>query len=95
MAAFLSDEHSKQDITPMSMSGLDALRGLRPSEYSYKRGLGHRTDRHQGLIAQDLESIPGAVIEGEDGYKRVDPSPVMATMVKAIQELDAKIEGAA
>ncbi len=92
--AMMSDERTKEDITPLD-DALDKIRGVKPSEYSYKDGFGHRTDRHAGLIAQDLDKIPGAVIEGGDGLKRVDPYAVLATVVKAVQELDDKIGEAA
>ena len=46
---------------------------------------------------EDVDAIVciGAVIEGDDGLKRVDPYAVLATVVKAVQELDDKIGEAA
>lgn len=89
----MSDERTKEDIEPLD-DALAMLRDVTPSSYNYKEGMGHRGDRHAGLIAQDLDRIPGAVVEGGDGLKRVDPYPVLATVVKAVQELDRKLEAA-
>jgi hypothetical protein len=85
-----SDERSKEDIEPVT-GNLDKLAAADPKTYRYKPGEGHRTDRHTGLIAQDLESIPGAVVEDERGSKMVDPYSVLATVVGAVNELRREI----
>ena len=91
-----SDERIKDDITPLN-NALDIIRRQRPSEYRYSDPKYDRVPvegrRSAGLMAQDLEDIPGAVIEHESGYKMVDPYPVMATIAAAVQELDRKVEG--
>lgn len=88
----LSDERAKTDIAPLSGGdALDFVRGMRPSTYEYKEGHGQKTGQTAGLMAQDLERIPGAVAEGGDGYKRVDPYPVLATLAAAVQELDRRV----
>lgn len=89
--AFLqSDERVKEEIEPLA-SGLDAIRELYPSSYSYKPGFGHVEGRTAGLMAQDVEraGIPGAVREF-GGVKHVDPYPILATVVQAVRELDAR-----
>jgi hypothetical protein len=88
--AFLSDERSKEKILPMSV-GLDALKDVTPRTYDYKEGM--PTDlkgRQAGLIAQELEHIPGAVRNRRDGLKEVNPYPVLATVVQAVKELDVR-----
>lgn len=88
-----SDERVKDGVEESDSSrDLENLRGLRIAEYSYKDGYGHRDDRHQGLIAQSAERIPGAVVEF-DGVKHIDPFPVLATVVSAVQQLDREIHG--
>lgn len=88
--AFLSDERTKEDIVSME-HGLDALKDVTPATYEYKEGMPtDKKGRTAGLMAQDLEHIPGAVEMGSDGYRRVDPYPVMATVVQAVKELDAR-----
>lgn len=89
--AFISsDERVKEDVDVID-GGLDAIRKLKPSTYRYKEGHGHTPDRTSGLMAQDIESagIVGAVREF-DGVKHVDPYPVLATIVRAVQELDER-----
>ena len=86
----LSDEEAKEKIVPMEV-GLDALRDVTPATYEYKAGMPTtKKGRTAGLMAQQLEHIPGAVEFGSDGYRRVDPYPVLATVVQAVKELDAR-----
>jgi hypothetical protein len=88
--AFLSDEDTKQEIVPMEV-GLNALKDVTPRTYEYKDDMPTtKKGRTAGLIAQELEHIPGAVEMGDDGYRRVDPYPVIATVVQAVKELDAR-----
>lgn len=85
----LSDERAKDEIAP-ERDALGKLRGVDTYSYKYRDGLGHTPERTTGLMAQDLEraGITGSVIEGDDGLKRVDFYPVLATVVQAVRELD-------
>ena len=66
LGGFLSDEATKKDIAPMEV-GLDALKDVTPSTYEYKEGMPtEKRGRTAGLMAQDLEHIPGAVEIGAD-----------------------------
>ena len=88
--SILSDERAKEEIVPMDV-GLDALKDVTPATYKYKEGMPtDKKGRQAGLMAQDLEHIPGAVTKGDDGLRRVDPYPVLATVVQAVKELDAR-----
>ena len=90
VAGMLSDADSKEDIVPMEV-GLDALKGVTPVTYKYRDGAPtDKKGRTAGLIAQELEHIPGAVERGDDGYLRVDPYPVLATIVQATKDLDRR-----
>lgn len=91
----LSDETKKHDIADPEGSALEKLAGLSAKEYQYDEGFGHTTDRTSGLMAQDIEKagITGAVKE-IDGVKHVDPYPVLATVVQAVNELSDKVEAA-
>jgi hypothetical protein len=89
-----SDERVKEGIEDTDRGkDLDNLRKIRVAEYKYKDGYGHREDRHQGLIAQSLEGISGAVRTNDDGIKEVTPYPILATIVGAVQQLDREIHG--
>lgn len=86
-----SDKNVKEEIVSME-HGLDALKGVKPATYKYKddfKGHHHGKNRSAGLMAQDLEHIPGAVHE-IGGVKHVDPYPVLATVVQAVKELDRR-----
>lgn len=89
-----SDERIKEDIEPLE-GALDIIRGQRPSSYRYTDAKYDRLPiegrRSAGLMAQDLEGIPGAVVYTEDGIRMVDTYPVMATIAAAVQELDRKV----
>ena len=84
----MSDERVKEEISEATESALDKLENLSAKEYKYKDGFGHTRTRTTGLMAQDLEKagIEGAVTE-IDGVKHVDPYPVLATVVQAVNEL--------
>ena len=94
-AGLISDERVKEEVEPLT-GALDHIRRQRPSSYRYSDPSYDRVPeagrRSAGLMAQDLEGIPGAVIEHESGVKMVDPYPVMATIAAAVQELDRKVE---
>jgi hypothetical protein len=87
----VSDERAKEDIRRDDSSGLDKLRGLETYEYRYRDGYGDRSPT-SGLMAQDLErsGIRGAVKTRKDGIKVVEPYAILATVVKAVRELDAR-----
>lgn len=88
LGGWLSDEEAKENIKPMEV-GLDALRDVTPATYDYKEGMPtHKKGRQAGLIAQDLEHIPGAVEVRPDGLRQVDPYPVVAVLTQAVKELD-------
>jgi len=93
VAGMMSDENAKKDIVSME-HGLDALRDVVPSVYEYRDNVQTlKTGRTAGLIAQDLEHIPGAVEVGADGYRRVDSYPVLATVIQAVKDLDRRTAG--
>ena len=46
-----------------------------------------------GLIAQEIEKVwPECIIESARGVKTVDSDPIQWAMIKAIQELSARVE---
>ena len=95
-AGLFSDERVKEDIVPLDGDeAMATLRRQRPSAYSYTDPAYDRVAepgrRSAGLMAQDLKGIEGAVMEGPGGVKMVDPYPVMATIVAALQRLDERV----
>lgn len=90
-AAFftLSDVTLKENIVDLP-SQLDNILALRPVEFDYKDGSGHQI----GFIAQEVEPIyPENVYTESDGIKSLgDMSRMDARIIKAIQDLNAKVE---
>jgi len=88
----VSDRNLKRDIVNETL-GLDFVKKLNPVTYSMIKGNGRKL---HGFIAQDVEPLidgdnDALKITNEDGSKGVDYLSLLAPMVKAIQEMDAKI----
>ena len=91
-----SDHRLKENVQPMT-SGLDRVMALKPVTYQWKVDGG----QGEGFIAHELAEVcPQAVTgekdavdnEGKPQYQGVDTSFLVATLVSAIQELNARIE---
>lgn len=92
MLAALSDEREKEDIEDSTL-GLDFVSKLRPVRWKYKGKKGS----HDGLIAQELKkAMEEAGVDGEmhvDGERQgIRYGELIGPIIKAIQELDAKVE---
>ncbi len=92
---FPSDRRLKKDITPSDL-GLDFIMGLKPVSYRLKQGNG-RLD--YGFLAQDVEkSLDGREtnminrLNDEIKTYQLRSNDLVAPIVKAIQERQAKIE---
>ena len=90
-----SDSRLKDNITniPDAVSKVLAMNGV---TYTWKPELESVhgfTGNDLGLIAQEVEAVlPLAVRERWDGYKAVRYDKVIAVLVEAIKELNARIE---
>jgi len=85
----LSDINKKKDFE-ISTLGLNAILNLKPTLYRMKEE--DNTEKHLGFIAQEVkEFIPQAYIESGN-FIGLDYNPIVATLVKAIQELNEKLE---
>lgn len=81
-ALIASDERVKENIEPLD-SPLDKLRQLKAYTYNY---IGD-TERHIGMMAQDIEKVlPEAVIE-IDGVKHVKIYALQTLLIAAINEM--------
>ena len=84
-----SDINKKKDFE-LSSIGLNAILGLKPTLYRMKSE--ENTEKHLGFIAQEVkEFIPQAYVENDD-FIGLNFNPIVATLVKAIQELNEKLE---
>ena len=90
----LSDARLKENVVDAT-DGLAVITALRPVRYDWKPGYGNDRVNQLGFIAQEVEAVfPEAVSEttvDEDTYKTVGPGALIPVLVKAIQELEARI----
>ena len=89
-----SDFAYKEDIQDISY-GLDTVKALRPRTFKMKGtdlGDGKGLDQQIGFIAQEVESVVPEVVDGEEGEKTLGYGVLTAVLVKAIQELEARVK---
>jgi hypothetical protein len=93
-----SDARAKQDIQPVADNALGRIGKLKPISYRHKpMGVITKTgETREGFLAQDVRKIiPSAVYgdeENPDHILQITPNPIIATLVKAVQELSAKVD---
>lgn len=86
-----SDKREKKKIVNSDL-GLDFVRALRPISYHWKK---NDNGKHYGFIAQEiLETLSGKEFSGIDQNEKLglNYSELIAPIVKAIQDLDKKVE---
>ena len=96
-----SDQRLKKDIKDLSF-GLDFIKKLRPVEFKWNHELfAHYGDKQAyGFLANEVESIVGenttmvtTIQQGPlEGYKSFSNDGIVSALVKAVQELTAKVE---
>jgi hypothetical protein len=79
------------------VAGLEAILKLTPVRYRYKEqnAMGIKDGKeHVGFVAQEVEKvIPEAVSKNSRGYLLVNNDPILWTMLNAIKQQQAEIEG--
>lgn len=89
----VSDRRLKRDIVDTDVNAIDRINQLKMVAFDFIK-----TGKHEeiGLIAQDVEAIlPSAISknpEKEDDYLHIDYVAIVPYLIKAIQELNQKIE---
>ena len=91
-----SDETLKENIKECDL-GIDFINTLKPKSYNFKNLDKNHQDygkKHYGLIAQDLkDGLLKDSVDGEkDGEYGLMYNDLIAPMIKAIQELEARIK---
>jgi len=93
----ISDIRVKENVRNAA-EGLSVINALRPVRFDFKEGFGNDRKNQLGFIAQEMELVfPDAVdVTGEeddngDPYKSVGPAALIPVLVKAIQELTARV----
>ena len=87
-----SDRKLKENIEPTLVKALDKINALNLVAFDYIKD---KTHEEIGLIAQEvLNIIPGSVekYEGEDNHLTINYSKFVPYLIKAIQELNQKLE---
>ena len=88
----LSDRRYKTNIKDSQVSGLDVIEKLKT--YSYRKEYdGKVEDISCGIMAQDVQEVaPEAFLENPDGAYSYNTFALLPYLVKAIQELNQKVE---
>ena len=88
-----SDKRLKENIAPATINALDAINKLDMVEFDFIKDKKHE---EVGLIAQEVEKvIPQAISrnpENEDDFLHIDYTAFVPYIIKAIQELNQKVE---
>jgi len=85
-----SDIAFKENIIDIKYGLEDALK-LRPVSYITK----DYKEEQIGFIAQDMEQVIPEVVSGKEGSKGISYGSLVALCIKAIQDLNAKVEAQA
>ena len=88
-----SDERLK-NVEGDYKSGLDAINGLTPISYTWNASTSGYTDTgtYVGFSAQNVQAnIPGAVATDTRGYLTLSDRPILATLVNAMKEMNARV----
>jgi hypothetical protein len=92
----ISDERLKENVRDID-TGLNTILALKPRRFDWKEGKGLDKKNAAGFIAQEFETVfpecVGTTKAGADGieYKNINHETLIPTLVKAIQELSAKV----
>ena len=88
----LSDRRYKTNIQDSQVSGLDVIEKLKT--YSYRKEYdGKAEDISCGIMAQDVREVaPEAFLENPDGAYSYNTFALLPYLIKAIQELNQKVE---
>lgn len=88
----LSDRRYKTNIQDSQVSGLDVIEKLKT--YSYRKEYdGKVEDISCGIMAQDVQQVaPEAFLENPDGAYSYNTFALLPYLIKAIQELNQKVE---
>lgn len=89
----LSDASTKENVATID-DGLSVIKQLQPKTYNYKpEWQGYSNRKHSGFIAQEYQKVipEGTYNDEESGKLCVDLAEVIAPLVSAVQQLEARI----
>jgi len=83
-----SDERLKTNISSIE-NGLEKINKINPVEFNWK----HNNKKDYGVLAQEIEKIyPEFVTQNMDGFKVVNYNPLIAMLIKSVQELKSELD---
>jgi len=86
-----SDARLKKDIVDTNVNGLEIINGFKMRQFGWTELEDKVTEL--GFVAQECEDVyPLMVSTGPRGYLQISDSVLVPVLVKAIQELTAKVE---
>jgi hypothetical protein len=93
----ISDVRFKENIRDLDV-GLNTILALKPRRFDWKEGKGKNIPDDMGFIAQEVETVMPELIDGwkagagePDDLKSVKAGDLIPVLVKAIQELTARV----
>ena len=92
-ALLMSDRSTKENVQVID-DGLSVIKKLQPKTYNYKpEWQGYSNRKHNGFIAQEYQSVipEGTYNDEESGKLCIDLAEVIAPLVSAVQQLEARI----
>ena len=81
-----SDKALKQNVLPAP--GLDLLNLVNPVQFDWMAS----GDRSYGVIAQELEKLLPELVHEDEGIKTVSYIPLIAILIKSVQELSSRVK---
>jgi hypothetical protein len=82
----LSDVREKANLREWTSSVMDTLSNIRPYSFNYIGGV-----ESIGFVAQEIEAVYPQLIKGSGSTKYVNYDGMLALLVKAVQELGARV----
>ncbi len=94
--AVFSDRRAKENIKTYNR-GLQELLKINPVSFNYKKQFGWGTDKHVGLIAQEVEQIVPSMVKEKEiqnlkDFREVDPNELTYILINAVKEQQVLIE---
>ncbi len=88
----ISDARLKEDVESIG-NVLDKVMQLNPSQYYYTESKARAQHKSTGFIAQEVEKVfPQMIHNDDEGYKWLSYAEFSPIAIKAIQELNSKLE---
>ncbi len=101
---WVSGRALKEDIKPTEVKAIDKIKAIPLKSFKFKKpkdkdGVESKQFKNivqqavpVGVVAEDLETIIPEAVMTRDGQKNINPNAVISYLLKAVQELTARVE---